>query len=438
MPETGVILAIIFILLISSAFFSSSEAAFLSIQKTTVAHLVNTNMPGARRVARMIDDPERLLATILLGNNLVNVAFTASVTLLFVSLLGEGSESQAALLTTAAGTAALLIVGEIIPKTIAIHHSQRMAFAYARPLKWIETLFWPVIIILQWITRKIRFLISSEATVRGSITESELLSLIDIGEAEGTFETSEAEMLENVFRFGDRQVREVMTPRTEIIAIERGASLQSFLDIYSKHTHTRFPVYKGTIDNIVGLLSAKDILRIMATKGIDLTDSVTDVIRDCYFVPETKRVAELFDELRESGNQIAIAIDEFGALAGLVSLKQLTEEVTGPVGEEGFGPEEEYEAIGTNAFQIDGGMSVQEVTDELGILIPAGSFETIGGFVLASLGHIPVEGQQFQYENLRFEVTKMKDLKIETVKVYKTSVTEGSEFEACIDTTRRN
>ncbi|MCH8206875.1 MAG: HlyC/CorC family transporter [Chloroflexi bacterium] len=436
MPEVGIILALVF--LVFSAFFSSSEAAFLSLQKTTVAHLVNTDVPGARRVARMIEDPERLLSTILLGNNVVNVAFTASVTLIFISLLGDGSEGQAALLTTVAGTAALLLVGEIIPKTVAVHHAQRVAFAYAGPLKWIEATLWPLVVALQWITRRASSLLGGDVPIRGSITESELRSLIDIGEAEGTFEPGEAEMLENVFRFGDRQVREIMTPRTEIVSLERGASLQVFLDIYSEHAHTRFPVFKGTIDNVVGIISAKDILRTMATKGIDLGDSVTDVIRDCYFVPETKRVAELFDELRESGNQMAIAVDEYGGLAGLVSLKQLTEEVVGPVGEEGFGLEEEYETIGRDTFQVEGGMSVEEVNEELGIALPEGDFETIAGFVLDVLGQIPVEGQRLEYGNLKLEVTRMKGLKIETIKVTKTRAPEGSVDETDTGTSRRD
>ena len=434
MPEAAIVLALVF--LVFSAFFSSSEAAFLSLQRATVAHLVNTGAPGAQRVARMIADPERLLSTILLGNNLVNVAFTTSVTLLFVWALGEGRESEAALLTTAAGTAALLLAGEIIPKTIAVRYARRVAFAYARPLKWTEAALWPVIAVLQWTTRRVGRALGGDAAARESITEGEFRTLIDIGEAEGTFDPAEAEMLENVFRFGDRQVREVMTPRTEIVSIERGASLQAFLDIYSEHAHTRFPVYKGISDNIVGILSAKDIMRTMATKGIALDEPVTDVIRDCYFVPEMKRVAELFDELRQSGNQLAIAVDEFGSPAGLVSLKQLIEEVVGPVGEEGFGPEEEYEALGRDIFQVEGGMSIEEANEELGLDIPEGESETIAGFVLETLGHIPVEGQQFDYRDLKIEVTQMKHLKIETIKVTKVRGQEVSADEADPGTAR--
>jgi putative hemolysin len=292
---------------------------------------------------------------------------------------------------------------------------------------------------LQWTTRRMNSILGDGASVRGSITESEFRTLIDVGEAEGTFEPEEAEMLENVFRFGDRQVREVMTPRTEIAFVERGATLNQFLAIYVEHSHTRFPVYKETTDNVIGIISAKDILKTMSTRGIKEEESVTDVIRDAYFVPETKRIAELFGELRQSGNQMAIAVDEYGGLAGLVTLKRLSEEVVGPVGEEGAGPEEEYEAIDRNTYQVDGGMSIDDVNEELGINLPEGDFETIAGFALQMLGHIPTEGRQFEYKNLKFEIIEMKDLKIETVKVTKTHATEsGAQLETDTGQARRN
>ena len=418
-------LVLIVVFLIFSAFFSSSEAAFLSLEKIRIAHLIRTGVPGAKRVAGMINQPERLLSTILLGNNFVNVAFTALVTVVTVSLLGEDSRGQAVVIATGVGTVVLLLVGEIIPKTIAVRRAERVAFIYARPLKWTENLLWPLVIVLQWATHRVNHLFGARDSTRGYITEGEFRTLIDIGEAEGTFEPEEAEMLENVFRFGDRQVREVMTPRTEMVSIERGATLQHFLEVYSKSSHTRFPVYKETVDDIIGLISAKDILNAMATKGIDYDDPITDLIRDSYFVPETKRIAELFNEMRQSGNQMAIAADEYGGLAGLVTLKRLSEEVVGPVGEEGAGPEEEYEAIDQNTFQVDGGMSVDEVSEELGITLPEGDFETIAGFVLDVLGRIPSEKDLFDYGNLKFEITNMKGLKIETVKVTKIRALEG-------------
>ena len=416
MLEISIPLMVVF--LIFSAFFSSSEAAFLSLQRTRIAHLVTSGVPGSERIASMIGQPERLLSTILLGNNLVNVAFTALVTVLIVKIdaLGEGGGIVVA---TVVGTTALLIIGEIIPKTIAWRNAERAAFLYARPLKWVETLMLPLVIILQWTSRRVSSALGG-VSVRQSITEGEFRSLIDIGEAEGTFEPVEAEMLENVFRFGDRQVREVMTPRTEIVSIERGATLREFLSVYAENSHTRFPVYKETVDDIIGLISAKDILKAMSTRGIDYDGSVTDLTRDAHYVPETKRISELFDELRQSGNQMAIAVDEFGGLAGLVTLKRLSEEVVGPIGEEGVAPEEEYETIDKDTFQVDGGMSIDEVNEELEIGLPSGDFETIAGFALEVLGHIPAEGEQFDYGLLSFEITQMDALKIETIRVTRT------------------
>jgi len=413
MLEISIPLLVVF--LIFSAFFSSSEAAFLSLQRTRIAHLVTSGVPGSERIASMIGQPERLLSTILLGNNLVNVAFTALVTVLIVKIdaLGEGGGIVVA---TVVGTTALLIMGEIIPKTIAWRNAERAAFLYARPLKWVETLMLPLVIILQWTSRRVSSALGG-ASVRQSITEGEFRSLIDIGEAEGTFEPVEAEMLENVFRFGDLQVREVMTPRTEIVSIERGATLREFLSVYAENSHTRFPVYRETVDDIIGLISSKDILKAMSTRGIDYDGSVTDLTRDAHYVPETKRISELFDELRQSGNQMAIAVDEFGGLAGLVTLKRLSEEVVGPVGEEGMAPEEEYETIDKDTFQVDGGMSIDEVNEELEIALPSGDFETIAGFALEILGHIPAEGEQFDYGPLSFEITQMDALKIETIRV---------------------
>lgn len=424
MPDSDLVsLILTLVLLILSAFFSSSEAAFLSVQHTRIAHLISEGVPGAKQVAEMIEQPERMLSTILLGNNLVNVAFTALVTIFFVGALGAG---RGILVATVAGTVVLLIFGEIIPKSIAIRKSESTALLYARPLKLLENLLWPVVIVLQWITHRVNAALGNTGRSRESITEGEFRTLIDIGEAEGTFDPEEAEMLENVFRFGDRQVREVMTPRTEIISISRGATLQEFLEAYADNTHTRFPVYKDDMDDIVGTISSKDILKAMATRGIDLSDSVSDIVRDAYFIPETKRVAELFNELRTLGNQMAMVVDEFGGLSGLVTIKRLSEEVVGPVGEEGEGPEEEYRTIDENTFQVEGGMSIEEVNEELDISLPQGEFDTIAGFVLDVLGHIPNEGEQFEYENLMLEIIEMKDFKIESIKVTKTQAMEGN------------
>ncbi len=420
-------LILIGICILLSAFFSSSEAAYLALERVRLAHLVNTNRPGARRVAAMVEHPERLLSTILFGNNLVNVAFTALITVVSLNIFGEQNAGLATLFATVVGTGLLLIFGETIPKTIAVHQSERLSFWYSRPLLILERLFWPVVIVLQGLTRIITKFLGVSPQERDSITEGELLTLIDIGEAEGTFDPSEAELLRDVFRFGDRQVREVMTPRPEMVGIQRDATLSEFLAVYDDHSHTRFPVYNESSDDIIGILSSKDVLRAMARNGgMALDASVTNLIRDPFFVPETKRTAEMFEEMRKDGHQMALIVDEYGGLAGLVTLKRLSEEVVGAHGEEDEAPEDEYESLDENTFQLEAAMSIGEANEELELNLPTGDFDTVAGFVLDCLGYIPGEGETLDYEDLKIEVIEMRALKIETVKVTRANAPQRS------------
>jgi putative hemolysin len=384
---------------------------------------VNNHIPGAQRVHNMVANTERLLSTILLGNNLVNVAFTAVVTALAVKWLKEGPLAVAA--ATIVGTGLLLIFGEIIPKSLAVKKSEKVSFLYARPLKIVELSLYPLILFLQWLSRTTQSIFGQEQESEDGVTEGEILSMIDLGEAEGTVEPGEAEMLENVFRFGDTQVREIMTPRTEIIVMERGTNFGNFLSIYSEHSHTRFPIYKDTNENIVGIISAKDVLRMLSTKGINENDSVTDVIRDAHFVPETKWASELFEELRHAGNQMAICLDEYGGLAGLVTLKRLTELIVGRVGEEGESPESEYENIMPNVFQIGGSMDIVEANNEMDLDLPEGEYETIAGFVLDQIGEIPNLNDEFEYKDLTFRVLEMDRFKIESLLITRDSNAEN-------------
>ena len=412
-------LALILGFVVLSAFFSSSEAAFLSLQKTRIAHLLSEGVPGARRVSDMLNEPERLLSTILLGNNLVNVAFSALVTVVVVERVGTNNEGLGVVIATVLGTVTLLIFGEIIPKTIAVRNSERIAFLYSYPLKWGEYLLLPFVATLHWITKVVSNWVGGAQENQPSITEGELSTLIDIGVGEGEFEQEEAERLKGVFRFGDRQVRDVMTPRTEIEFVQRGSTVREFFNLYAVHTHTRYPVYWDTTDNVVGVLSLKDILRSLAVNGLTDEDSVTDVIRDVHFVPETKRIAELFDELRMSGNQMAMAVDEFGGVAGLVTLKQLIEDVVGRVGEEGVGTEEEMTLVGRDTYEVDGGMSIDEARDRLELDIEEGDFETVAGWALERLGHIPSAGETFDADGFTVEIIEMDNLKIETLRLTK-------------------
>ena len=400
------------------AFFSSSEASLISVNKIRMQHLVEQGNQAAKAVLQVVEKHEKFFATILLTENAFIILASSVGTAFAISLLGGGASSV--LVATVAMTLLVVIFGEITPKSLAARASERWSLLVARPIGAIMAIETPVIFIFTLLPRLILKLLGGSGwLVTPLVTEEELRMLIDIARDEGTVEQEEAQMLESVFRFGDRQVKEMMTPRTEVVFVERGVTLKQFLDIYALTPHTRFPVYKEDPDNVVGILSGKDVLKAISSKAISEDAPLTDLTRDAYFIPETKRVAELFDELRQSGNQMAVSIDEYGGIAGLVTLKSLLEEVVGRVGEEGESPEEEYQAIGKNTFQVDGGMDIDQVKEELKIDVPEGDFDTMAGFVLDVLGHIPDEGEQLEYGDLKIEVTEMRDLKIETVKVTK-------------------
>ncbi len=398
--------------LLLSAFFSSSEAAFLSLRKVRIRRLVEDAVPGAERVARMVDEPAKVLPTILLGNNLVNTAFAALATVIMVTLIGEG---RGVLAATAVSTIALLVLGETLPKTVAIRHSERLFFLFARPLQLIELLLLPFAATLQLVNRFLAARLGSDT--RGLFTEEEIKTAISIGMEEGSVEEEEGEMLENVFRFGDRQVREVMTPRTEIVQLVSGTTLRQFLSVYRDHYHTRFPVFEDDMENVVGILSVKDVVTALAREDVSDDTPVTTLLRPVVFVPDTKLVGQLFREMRGAGNQMVVTVDEYGGIAGLVTLKQLIEEIVGPVGEEGMQPDVEYEAIDENTYHIDGGMQIDEVNDELDLGLPTGDYNTVAGFILEALGRIPAEGDHFHHDSLRLEVTHVRGMRIEKVMV---------------------
>ena len=378
---------------------------------------VSTGDLKVLRVQKMLNSPERLLATILLGNNLVNILFASLVTMLVMDFMED--ELLGVIVATVLGTAALLVFGEVIPKAFAMRNSEKGAFVYARPLKLVETAFYPVIVGIQFVSRTILVRQVEHESESPSITEGEIRTLIDIGEAEGAFEPEEAELLENVFRFGDRQAREVMTPRTEIVFVEQDSTVEQFLKVYAENSHTRFPVYQGETENVTGIISSKDILKSISGNSIDMRKVITKQLRPAYFFPETKRISELFQDMRMSGSQIAIIVDEFGGIAGLVTLKKLLTELAGPVGEEGEAPEEEYEAINEFTFQVDGSMDIDEAKEAFEIDLPNGDFETVAGFVLDHLGHIPVAGEQFEFNQIKVEVLEMRKFKVESIRLIK-------------------
>jgi len=404
-------LVFLFVCLLLSAFFSSSETAFISLQRIRIEHLVNTKVTGARRVARMIERPEKLLSTILLGNNFVNTAAAALGTVLAISIWGE----RGIVIATIGVTILLLIFCETTPKTIATQHAERLSLVLARPIEIISWLLTPFVVVLSWIASGFSKLAGGAPVPRSLVSEEEIRTMISVGHKEGTVDEDEAEMLHKVFEFGNRPVRVAMVPRPEVVCIEQGTKLADFLSLYEKSPLSRFPVYQDNMDNVVGILSVKDVLMAQAKGAINNQSVIDDLVRPAYFTPETKRISQLFAEMRDKNYRMAVVVDEFGGTAGIVSLSRLMEEIVGPVGDELAAAEKEYEVINEYTFQIDGGMRIEEANEEMDLELPSGEYETVAGFVLDLLGHIPKPGEQLRYKGLKLVITEMRGVKIEKI-----------------------
>ena len=398
-----------------SGFFSASETAFIALPRARLMHLVNIGQPGANRVGQLMQRPGKFLATVLLGNNLVNTAMAALGTALAVSMIGR-NDYLAVLVATFGVTLVVLIFGEALPKTIAWHRSERVALAVSRPLLVVGMTLAPAVRIIQALTS-----VTTRALgITGGfpqLGEEEIRTLIAAGAQSGTMEPQEAAMLEKVFKFGDRQVRDIMTPRPEIVWVERGTTLEGFLPIYLEHLHTRFPVYEGSMENVVGVLAIKDVLLAMGRQQLQRQGCVTDLLRPAYFVPETKSVSSAFSEMQHSGHGLVLTVDEFGGIAGIATLKQLLEVIVGQVGEEGAIPEEEIVPLDEHTYRLDAGVGILEINEQLELGLPEGEYQTVAGFILDRLGRIPEEGDLVEYRDLRLTVKAMDGVRIDKVEL---------------------
>jgi len=405
-------LVLLFVCLFLSAFFSGSETAFISLQKIRVQHLVDTKVRGAKRVAKMMEQPEKFLSTVLLGNNLVNTAAAALATFLAIRLWGE---EWGILIATIVVTIVLLIFCETTPKTIATRHAERLSLAFVGLIEALSWLFTPFVVALSWIASGFSKLFGGTPVPKSLASEEEIRTMISVGHKEGTVEEEEAEMLHKVFDFGNCPVSEVIVPRTEVVWITKGTKLSDFLKLYAESPLSRFPVYEDNMDNVVGILSVKDIVMAQAKGTISDESLIDDLIRPAYFAPETKRISELFAEMRDKNYRMTVVVDEFGGTAGIVSLSRLMEEIVGPVGDELAAIEKEYEPIDEYTFSIDGGMRIEEANEEMGLDLPEGDYETVAGFVLDLLGHIPKQGERLKYKKMKIVITEMRGMKIEKI-----------------------
>lgn len=409
---SGLFLTLLLISLGFAAFFCSAETAFIGFQKLRLQHLIEKGDLRAKLVAKILERPEKFLATVLLGINFFETAAATLGTVIAVDLFND--EGVGAAVATIVLTIVTLVLAEFIPKSLATRFGEKMALAYAGPITFISTVFYPLVYLLNHIGIRFTRLAGGP---RPTISEEEVRTAITIGHREGAVETETAEMLHNVFEFADRPVREVMAPRMEVIFIEKGAKLADFLEIYAQHPVSRYPVYEERRDNVVGIVSVWDVLMALAKGTISKENTIDPLIRPAHFVPETKPMSELLSEMREKNFQMAIVVDEFGGTAGITSFNQLVEEIVGPVGDGLAAAEKDFEVIDEHTFQIDGSMRIEEVNEEMSLGLPEGDYETVAGFILHLIHRIPRQGEQIKWRNLKLVITRMSGLKIEEIMV---------------------
>ena len=408
------ILSILFLFI--CAFFSAAEIGFIKLQKIRLRHLQEENAHGADRVARLMENPSRFLSTVLTGVSFAETIVVSLGTMFIVALLGEGMGTPIAIVVIAL---VLLVFAKVIPKTIAAQHPERIALPFSRPIEFISRVIGPLITVLGWISDKFAHLAHS-STMHGTLfSREELSTVIDMGEEEGVVDETSAEMLRTVVDLAERQVKEVMTPRTEAIWVEDGMKLGDFFKLYAESPAHRYPIYEDSYDNVLGMLASRDVLTSLAKGEINSKGVVTDLSRPVYFVPASKTVGELFSEMRDERYFMAVVVNEYGGTSGIVTLDQLVEYIVGEISEELGVAQKSYEVVGLRSYEIQGNTRVEEVNEELRLGIPEGDYHTVGGYVLDLFGRLPKEGEQIVAGNLKVLVAEVKDNKINRVSITK-------------------
>ena len=420
-------IVIIVVGLLGSAFISATEAAVLGASRYRIEHRSEEGDNRATLVLRIFDNYQRFFGTILLLGNLFNIMVASVGTSLAISTIGGGEPTAlSAVVATAIATVAIVIVGELTPKTLAVVAAEQWSLRTARVVLILMTFTTPVVFAFTLVPRGfLRLFGGSESLSSPIVTSGELRTLIDLGEAEGTVEESTGEMLENIFRFGEMEVRDVVTPRTDIVWVQADMTFGDFMNLYRESPHTRFPVFDTDHDDVVGILSVKDVLARMSDSNLDFDQPVIRLMRQAYFVPETKRLDDLFEEMQESGHKVALVVDEFGGISGLITLTRLVEQIVGRSGEEGLKPERRFVTVNENTFVLDGGLEIGEANDELGLEIPEGDYETIAGFFLEQAQQLPDVGSRVRFGNLRMQIAEVEGTKITSIRVRR--VTEVAE-----------
>ena len=432
----------VLVLVALNGFFVAAEFALVGSRRTRLEQLAAAGNATAALSRRMQDDLDRYIAAAQLGITLASLALgwigestiaeliDPPIEALTVWLLGNLSVAETLALTIshAVGiavsffviTSLHIVLGEQAPKVFAIRSPEDTALFIARPLALFNSIFGLIIRFLDWATELVlrAFGIHGGGDHTKVHSADELRLLVEESGEAGVFDEEEQEMLINVFAFADRPAYQAMLPRTEVVTIDQDATLQEFLDRFAETGHTRFPVLgPGGVDDIRGIISAKDLLVALRDNAVTLDQRVDTLLRPAFFTPESKRIGDLLQELRAKHIRMAILIDEYGGMAGVVTMEDLVEEIVGELDDELEHDEDTLKTIDERTTVVEGQMRVEMVNEELNLSIPAGDYETLAGFLLARLGRLPNTGDSLIYEGVRLTVLEMQGPRIRQIEI---------------------
>lgn len=419
------------LLIFLNAFFAASEIAVISLNESKLKKMSEEGNKKAELLYKFLKDPSNFLATIQIGITLAGFLASASASESFADNLVELfkklhiPETITKPLSVALITIILsyftLVLGELVPKRIAMQKCEAISMFAVRPLNVLSKIAAPFVKLLTVSTNFFIKLFGGDPNqAETKITEDEIRMMVDAGQEEGTIQNIEGEMIDNIFEFDDTLVSEIMTHRTDIVALPVEATLDEVFEVMNREKYTRVPVYEETIDNIIGILHVKDLLQFKDNKDEDQFN-IRDLIRKPYFIPETKKTDELFKELQKNKMHMAVVIDEYGGTAGIVTIEDLLEEIVGNIFDEYDEEEKFIEKIDENTYMFDGSINLELVGETMQAELPTGEYETLNGFILDQLGRIPDESEKpvIEFNNIIFKVEEIEEKRINKVKACK-------------------
>lgn len=410
-------------LLALSAFFSSSETAMVTVNKIRVRNLADAGLSSAVVLSKILDNQPKMLSAILIGNNIVNLSASSLMTVIVTKAFGDRFVGIA----TGVLTLLVLLFGEITPKTTATLYAETIALRFAKPIYALMQVLTPVIFIVNKMSLAVLMVLHIDPNKKqDAITEDELRTIVEVSHEEGVIESDEKKMIYNVFDFGDSVAKDIMVPRIDMTFVDVGATYEEVISVFREEKYTRYPVFEETTDNVIGIINIKDLL--LAEPGQNFC--LRDYLREPLYTYEFKKTTELMVELRKTQNNIAIVLDEYGATAGLITLEDMLEEIVGEIRDEYDEDEEDLvRRVAPGEYLVEASTKLDDLNDLLGLELESEDYDSIGGFVIGLLDHLPEAGEEVTYQNLRFVVEKMDRNRIDEIHLYIQSKEDAKDEE---------